>query len=172
MLKVCCCLVLKLNIAGALRKLGKNKRKTWAEPLGKGLSIGAKIVTGMESFVPFGASLLNPEPTLEDLREELREIKEMMKDDMKSKVAARAFQRQVKELQQRIESPAGEIRSNFDEIKREMKDLLKSIEQENNMIFEDISRMKDVISQTFLLVADVKYRVLFNIFYLSINNYN
>ena len=68
----------------ALNPLHLRQGKTWAEPLGKGLAVGAKIADGLGSFVPganivggalaFGASLLNPEPTIEDLQEELQEI--------------------------------------------------------------------------------------------------
>ena len=75
-----------LAMAGALRKVGAHiqdglariQEKSWAEPLGKGLGVGAKIVDCMGSFVPgagilggamaLGASLLNPEPSMEDLQ--------------------------------------------------------------------------------------------------------
>ena len=167
----------KLIMAGTVKKVGNHiqvgldeiRDKPWAEPLGKGLAIGAKIVTGMENFIPgagilggamaFGASLLNPEPSIADLQIELREIKELVNKDTQSKALLRALQKEQKELEERIENPAGEIRSNFDEIKTEMKQIFKSIEEENLALSDDISRMKDVISQTFLLVADVKYRV-------------
>ena len=123
----------KLRKAGQHVQLGMEKirGKKWAEPLGKGLAISAKIVSRMGNFVPgtkilggalsFGASLLNPE--------------------------------------QRIENSEGEIRENFVAIKKEMNELFKSVEQDNNNISENLSQMKDVISRTYILVADVRYRV-------------
>jgi len=175
-------------MAGALKKVGQHvqeglekiREKEWAEPLGKGLAIGASIVNGMGSFLPgagilggamsLGASLLHPEPTLEELREELLEIKQILKDDSKSKAATRSAQRQKKDIEEMIENPSGEIKSNFAEIKLEMKQISKSIQNSNCEIAEDIAKMKDVISQTFLLVADVKYRVcIICVFYATID---
>lgn len=163
-------------MAGALIKAGKHvqegldkiRDKTWAEPLGKGLAIGGQIVTGMGNLVPgigilggamaFGASLLNPEPTIADLQLELKEIKLEISDPSQSKTVLRALQRQQKDLEEKIENPLGEIKSNFEEIKTDMKKIFKSIEEESLGFSDDVSKLKDVISQTFLLVADVKYR--------------
>ena len=49
------------------------------------MAVGAQIVSGMENFVPgivilggamaFGASLLNPESSIEDLQKELQETR-------------------------------------------------------------------------------------------------
>ena len=167
-------------MASALREVGQHvqeglekiRAKPWAEPLGKGLGIGAKIVTEMGNFLPgagilggamaFGASLLNPEPTIADLQTELQEIKQEMKNSSQSKAVVRALQRQQKELEEKIEKPMGEIKSNFTEIKTDMKNIFKSIEEENAALSEDVSKLKDMISQTFLLVADVRYRVCLN----------
>ena len=65
--------------------LEKVKAKPWAEPLGKALRISGKIAGAVEGFAPraniiggallFGATLLNPEPSLEDLQHELREVR-------------------------------------------------------------------------------------------------
>ena len=164
-------------MAGALRKAGTHiqdglariQEKSWAEPLGKGFGVGAKIVDCMGSFVPgagilggamaLGASLLNPEPSIEDLQKDLQDIKEQLSDDSLSRALVRALQKEKSELEERIENPVGELKTSFDEVKTEMRKIFKSIEEENLALSEDISRMKDVISQTFLLVADVKYRV-------------
>ena len=55
--------------------LEKVRAKPWASPLGKALEVSSKVVGAVEGFVPganiiggalsFGATLLNPEPTLE-----------------------------------------------------------------------------------------------------------
>ena len=90
---------------------------------------------------------------------DLQEIKEQLSDDSLSRALVRALQKESRELEERIENPVGELKTSFDEVKTEMRKIFKSIEEENLALSEDISRMKDVISQTFLLVADVKYRV-------------
>ena len=102
-------------MAGAIRKVGnhvkegleKIREKHWAEPLGKGLAVGAQIVSGMENFVP-GIGILG-EPSIADLQKELQEIKTGMVDAAQSKAIVRALQRQQKELEHQIENPAGEI---------------------------------------------------------------
>ena len=80
-------------------------------------------------------------------------------DDSLSRALVRALQKEKRELEERIENPVGELKTSFDEVKTEMKMIVQSIEEENLALSEDISRMKDVISQTLLLVADVKYKV-------------
>ena len=64
--------------------LEKVRSRPWAEPLGKALGVSGKIVGVVEGLVPganiiggalsFGATLLNPAPTIEDLQKELRDI--------------------------------------------------------------------------------------------------
>ena len=53
----------------------------------------------------------------------------------------------------------GEIRSNFADVKKDMKELLYKVEKENLDLSDELSRMKDKINQTFLLVADTRYKV-------------
>ena len=94
------------------------KAKPWAEPLGKALRISGKIAGAVEGLVPganilggalsFGATLLKPEPSLEDLQHELREVR-------------------------------------------------NSSAQSSS----EISKLKDIISQTFHLVADNRFKVSF-----------
>ena len=60
--------------------------KPWAKPLSSALRAGAFAAKNLEGFVPgasilegalsFGASILNPETTLEDLQKGLVEVKE------------------------------------------------------------------------------------------------
>ena len=96
--------------------LEKVRAKPWAEPLGKALRISGKIAGAVEGLVPganiiggalsFGATLLKPEPSLEDLQDELREVR-------------------------------------------------NSSAQSSS----EISKLKDIISQTFHLVADNRFKV-------------
>ena len=71
--------------------------KEWAKPLSSTLRVGSTIVKNLEGFVPgasilegalsFGASLLNPETTLDDLKKDLIEIKEVINDNASTKAA-------------------------------------------------------------------------------------
>ena len=94
-------------MAGALRQAGPHiqdslariQEKSWAEPLGNVLGVGAMIVESMGSFVPgsgilggamvFGASLLNAEHSIEDLQRDLQEVNKQLSDD--SLMLSRAF---------------------------------------------------------------------------------
>ena len=68
--------------------LEKVRAKPWASPLGKALQASSKVVGAVEGFVPgasiiggalaFGATLLNPEPSVDDLQKQLREIKDTL----------------------------------------------------------------------------------------------
>ena len=68
--------------------LEKVWEKTWVHPLGKALSVTVKIIKVCGTFGPgvatlgsaasFGASLLNTEPTLHDLEEELDELNDAL----------------------------------------------------------------------------------------------
>ena len=65
--------------------LDKIRAKTWAEPMGQVLGVTAQVVDCVGNFVPgvgflgaalkLGADLLNPEPSIQDLENELQEIK-------------------------------------------------------------------------------------------------
>ena len=148
--------------------LEKVRSKPWAEPLGKALEASGKIVGAVEGFVPganiiggalsFGATLLNPEPSLEDLRKELREIKEDIRRTA-SQAAVRALEKEMHDLEIKISQPPEEIKKDFDEVKVHMKRILKEIELSNDKMSEQMLRMKDLISRTFQIVLDIRYKV-------------
>ena len=126
-------------------------------------------MTRMDGLVPgiallggamaMGASLLNPEPSVTDLHKELKEINQLLQDKSLLKATKRAYMTQQKKLQTLIENPIGEVQSNFNEIKNEMKNILKYIEEQNMALSDEITTMKDMVGQTYLMIADVKYQV-------------
>ena len=150
--------------------LEKIQKKPWAEPLGKALEVSSKIVKGAESFVPgagviggalsFGATLLNPTPSLKDLQNELQQVQDaLQKSGSQNEVMMRALLREQADIKQRILHPEAEIKSNFKEIKGEMKEVLKMVYETSVKMAGTVGPMKDRISQTFHLVADSRYRV-------------
>ena len=66
---------LKKSVSEALENI---QQRPWAEPLGKTLQFSGKIVKELRDFVPgamivggalcFGAAILNPSPSMEDLQ--------------------------------------------------------------------------------------------------------
>ena len=79
----------------ATEGLEEVRGRPWAKPLSSALRIGSRVVKNLEGFVPgasilegalsFGASILNPETTLEGLQKGLIEIKEVINDDAGTK---------------------------------------------------------------------------------------
>ena len=65
----------------------------------------------------------------------------------------------ITKLETKIQSPPSEVRADFEQINREIQSLFGDIQMETAIISDDVSDMKDLISKTFNLVADVRYRV-------------
>ena len=148
--------------------LEKVRSKPWAEPLGKALQVSGKIVGAVEGFVPgvniiggalsFGATLLNPVPTIEDLQKDIRAIQEDISRST-SQAAVRALENEKRDLENKIAHPPEEIKKEFGEVKIAMKSILKEVEHSNDRMTEAMTRRKDLIGQTFQIVLDMKYRV-------------
>ena len=76
----------KNSVTNSLEKVQK---KPWAEPLGQAMSITGKVVSGCGNFIPgagiiggalsFGSSLLNPQPTMQELKKQLDDVNEALK---------------------------------------------------------------------------------------------
>ena len=143
--------------------------KTWAEPLGKALAVSSTIVNGLGTFLPgvgviggalsFGATLLNPEPSLKDLQKQLRDIQATLSDGALSKTIMMVLQKEQKEVEGRIENPPGEIRDDFDEVISDMKHAYKLVGQSNSALSGDMARMKDKLDQAFTVVTETRYKV-------------
>ena len=148
--------------------LKKVQAKSWAEPLGKALEVSGKIVNEM-SFLPgvgviggalsFGATLLNPQPSLGDLLKELKEIQESLADGSQGKAAIRALLREQKDLEEQIDNPKGELNDDIAEVKDDMKRIYKKIGETSSLVSKDMAAMKDKLGQTFEVVTDHRYRV-------------
>ena len=158
--------------------LERVRAKSWAEPLGKALKVSGKIVGAVEGLVPganiiggalsFGATLLNPEPTVEDLQKELRDIKVAIQEST-TVAASKALERAQHDLEFKIAHPVGEIKMEFVEVKAELDRLFKQVGDSGAKISNEMSRMKDIISQTYHLVADNRFKVSFFSNFESVN---
>ena len=154
--------------------LQKVRKKPWAEPLGKAMNITGMVVSKCENFIPgagiisgalsFGSSLLNPEPTLQELKKQLDDLNECLKtistdNDTIRSIMENAMRQEIQKLEEKIANPCSELRSDFDSIKSEMLSMKKQVQQNNNFITKEVSHIKDVTRKTFNLVTDIRYKV-------------
>ena len=149
--------------------LEKVRAKSWAQPAGQALEVSATIVEGLGSLVPgasmiggalsFGASLLNPPLTLEDLQNDLADIKKMLEDSSQSQATTRALKREKEELEEKLKKPISEVNDNAAEIRENMQRVFESVSKSNAMVSEEISQIRDLIGETFLMVVDSRYKV-------------
>ena len=147
--------------------LEKVREKPWASPLGKALKGTAKIVDTVGPFpgagfisgaLSFGATLLNPEPTLEDLQKELREIKATI-EGTSSQSLVQLLEKHQRDLEEKIAHPVGEIRLEYKEVRIEMKKVLHDIGELNKKVADEISTLRDQISHILNLVIDARFKV-------------
>ena len=148
--------------------LEKVRAKPWATPLGKALQASGKVVGAVGGFVPgakylggalsFGATLLYPEPTPQELQEQLREIKAAL-EGTSNELVLQALGKVQLELEDKIANPVGEIKVEFEEVRAEMRRIFKEVGESNNQMTEEMSRMRDLINQTFQIVVDTRFKV-------------
>ena len=157
--------------------LEKVRAKPWAEPLGKALEASGKIVGAVDGFVPganiiggalsFGATLLNPEPSPKDLLKELREIREAI-EGSKNATMTLALERAKQELEDKIAHPVGEIKVEFKEVRVDVKRILKEVGNSDKKMTAEVSKIRDMVSQTFHVVVDSRFKVSLNLMLLSL----
>ena len=153
------------------QSLVKLRAHEWSEPLGKTLSASSKIVDGLGQFVPgasilsgalaFGATLLHPEPSMEDLQKQLREIQATLAAGSVSEGFVELLLKGQQEIREKMENPVGEIRADFREVKVEMSQMFRMVGEVNSSLSGDMGAMKDKLCQTFNFVTDLRYRVSF-----------
>ena len=152
--------------------LKKVQAEPWAQPLGKALKVTAKVVNGLGTVVPgggaiggalsFGATLLNPEISREDLHKELQEIKGLMSvlcGPGPAALAREALEKQQAEIEKRIRTPQAEIRDDFEQVWNEMKDIHKEVGEANEAMAGYMTRMQDQLSKTYKVVTDIRFKV-------------
>ena len=111
--------------------LKKVRSKPWAEPLGKALETNGKIFKVFGGFVP-GAYLIGAALSIGAT---LLNPEPSMRD-----------------LQTEIKKESGEVKVNVERI-------LKEVVHSNNTMTEQMTKLKDLISRTFQIVADIRYKV-------------
>ena len=140
--------------------LKKVRSKEWAEPLGKALRLTGKIVESCAAFGPganligaalsFGSTLLNP-----DL------LKSWAAFDPGANLIGAAVNFGDNQLnpEPSIQELQKEIKKEFGDVKVTIKRILKEVVRSNNMMREQMAELKDLISKTFQIVTDIRYKV-------------
>ena len=111
--------------------LKKVRSKPWAEPLGKALEVSGKIFKVFDGFVA-GAYLIGGALSLG--------------------ATLLNPQPSMRDLQKEIKKESEEVKVNVERI-------LKEVVHSNNTMTEQMTKLKDLISRTFQIVADIRYKV-------------
>ena len=148
--------------------LEKVRSKPWAEPLGKALEVSSEIVGAVDGFVPganiiggalsFGATLLNPEPSVEDLHKQLKEIQDTIEGSSNTAIIL-ALEKAKQEFEDKIANPVGEIKVEFREVHAQLRMVWKEVGDHNKNMTEEVSKLKDIISRTFRILVDSRFKV-------------
>ena len=168
----------KPNIQKACSKVGRKidyvkesiakvRSKKWAEPVGVALGATASICNGMgNSGIPvvgivggglkMGASLLNPNASLADIKRVEKAIKENMDEEFEH--LKDGIDTNFRKLNEKIENFQPEIRQDLDEIKKEVRESVMHIALEMDNIKKELSDIKSIVNHTYRLVRDVRYR--------------
>ena len=145
------------------------KRRTWATPLGKTLETSGKIVKELGVFIPglnligmalrFGGNLLVLPPSIVELHAHLKATQAKLDAKGNSEEVMRNLMQEKRDIQHKIDNPPDEIRTDIESVRKDMKEMFKTVVDSSGKLEGDISVMKGRIEQTFHLVADTRYRV-------------
>merc|ERR1711971_994692 len=129
----------KQHIEAALAKV---RGQTWSEPLGRVCMVTAGVASGLGTFVPgfgivggalsLGASLLNPSATMNDV--------ERGKGGTNSGTGS------------------SEVKEDMEEVNAEVNELIKDVQRFSQSVGGEIKDIKDVVSRTFDIVVDTRYK--------------
>ena len=158
----------KTHVDEALEKV---RAKPWATPLGKALKVSGNIVEAVDGFVPgakflggalsFGATLLNPELTPQDLQDQLREIKASIEAHQGQPVIVQSLTETQVKLEEKIARQFGEIRAEIQEVHTTMRQVYSEVTESSKVAEEEMTGMKGMMGETFNIVVDSRFKVKF-----------
>ena len=144
----------------------KVRSKPWAEPTATAMQVTSSICDRMGNFVPgvgligstlrIGANLLNPAPTLADLRRSEQEI--VARLDGETGIIKTVLNRELEKLREDMKRPYTEIREDLDAVKDEIQACFSEMTPHMRNISEELADVKNIISHTYQLVRDIRYR--------------
>ena len=139
--------------------------------------MSGKIVGAVDGFVPgakylggalsFGATLLYPEPTPQELQEQLRDIKGTI-EGTSNEFIIQALEKAQLELEEKIANPVGEIKVEFAEVRADMKRIFSEVGESSKKMTLEMSKLRDMISRTFQIVVDNRFKVRRTLYLYSV----
>ena len=165
---------IKKTSAYCSESLDKIRSSEWSAPVACALNVTGNIVVGLGSFVPgigilggalkLGANVLNPQPKLSDLRKHEKSLRGDL-DKLRSKsVSPFAIEHLSKDLQtvqdsiENFSNTQSELVEDFKRLKLDVSDQFKVISAEMKSLENDIKDLKDIVTATFELIVDVRYK--------------
>ena len=166
--------------ASVHRSLEKISACQWKTSLGKALVDGEKIANGYEKFEPgasilrgaiaYGALLLNPESSLENLQKERDNLKYKLEkitlSDQKPKLKemlGNKLKTKIDKLDEKIADPPNEISSDYEKINSQLEEIISGFVDDYKQFDKQISPLNDVVIKTFKFVSDQGYKVTYNL---------
>ena len=138
--------------------------KLLAESLWKTLFVSGKFCNAFSGYVPganiiggamtYGADLLNPEATIQDLHTEMNKISQRLQNIPHSEYITNILNIFAEEIQEKLEDE-------FKENKHHMCEMLKEVPEQQENLTKDIQVIKNMVEETFMLVNNLKYKVWF-----------
>ena len=102
---------------------------------------------------------------IKELQEELRGLQ--MDNSRKVEVAKSLLSQQIQELKNKLDNPMPEVRTDFQNVRAEMLEGMKAIQKDNSASLSQLSDMNQLIKKIFGIVAQISYKVSFDINILS-----
>ena len=132
------------------------RSKPWAEPVGAALGVTASICNGLGSFVPglgivggainMGSKILNPAPTLADIKRTEKEIIQQLEGQ--TGIIKDALEHKLEALREEMKRPQTEILEDFELVKREVQSSASAMTHHMQHINEELADMKNIINHT------------------------
>ena len=109
-------------------------------------------------------TFLDPPVSLKDINELQLELKSLQIDNSRNvKRILENSTKQLEEMQKRYENPVPEVRTDFQNIKAQMMEGMKTLQKDSTSCLSQLSDMTQLIKQISGLVAQISYKVGFNI---------
>ena len=161
------------------RSLEKISTCQWETSLGKALVDGVKIANAYEKFEPgasilrgaiaFGALLLNPESSLENLEKERDNLKFKLEkitlSDQKPKLKellGNKLKTKIDKLDEKIADPPNEISSDYEKINSQLEEIISGVVDDYKQFEKKKFPLSDVVIKTYNFVSDQGYKVSIN----------
>lgn len=146
--------------------LEKVRSKPWAEPVGAALGATASICNGLGQFVPglgivggavnIGSKLLNPAPTLADIKKTEKEILKQL--DGQTGMIKDLLEEKLEAVREEMKNPHSEVLEDLQLVKKEVQVSASAMTHHMQNIGKEMVDMKNIINHTYQLVRDVRYR--------------